>query len=227
MGVTVAAPADQLDETALLAAVRTGDEQAFRVLVDRHHASLLRVARRHVSSNAVAEEVVQETWLAVVTGIDRFEGRSSLKTWIFRILLNIARTREGREQRTVPVTALTSADEPATDYWFQPQDGRVYGGWWLVHPTRWEGLPEDRAEAGELRRVVARAIADLPENQRQVIVLRDIERFSSDETCAMLDLTEGNQRVLLHRARTRVRRVLQTYFETECDAGGEDIGSGV
>lgn len=167
---------------------------------------------------------MQETWLGVLEGLDGFEGRSSLKTWIFRILLNIARTRGVRERRSVPVTAIGSGDGMAPDHWFRPVDGRAYGGWWIIHPTRWDGLPEERAEAGEVRRILGRAIDELPEAQRRVIVLRDVERFTSDETCALLDLTEGNQRVLLHRARTRLRQVLQAYFEP--DAAGPDDPSG-
>lgn len=202
-----------LDDCDLLAAIRARDEAGFEDLVRRYHASMLRLARSYVPSDAVAEEVVQETWMGVLEGIDRFEGRSSLKTWIFRILLNIARTRGVREHRCVPVSSLLNDEDAGPAEWFFSEHSRVFAGWWVTHPARWDGSPEDRVEADEVRRLVTRAIDELPPAQRTVIVLRDVEQFSSDETCALLDLSEGNQRVLLHRARLKVRKALAAYFE--------------
>jgi RNA polymerase sigma-70 factor (ECF subfamily) len=165
----------------------------------------------------VAEEVVQETWLAVLQGIDRFEGRSSLKTWLFRILTNRAKTRGEREGRTVPFSALADAaevegEEPAVD------PDRFYGsehpnaGLWVDVPQRWADTPERRLLSGEVQELVADAIAALPPSQRAVISLRDVEGWSSEEVCNVLELSETNQRVLLHRARTKVRRALETYL---------------
>jgi RNA polymerase sigma-70 factor, ECF subfamily len=210
-------PLAEDNEGELVAALRAGDESAFAALVDRYHASLVRLARMYVRDPAVAEEVAQETWLAVLGGIDRFEGRSSLKTWLFRILTNRAKTRGERERRTVPFSAVSDAsDEPAVDPdRFQTEADRYPGGW-KDFPQPWEGDPEERLLAGEARALILHAIEELPPNQRAVITLRDIEGFSSDEARNVLDVSETNQRVLLHRARSKVRRALEQYLgETE------------
>jgi RNA polymerase sigma-70 factor, ECF subfamily len=202
------------EEARLLQRLRSGDEDAFDQLVRMYHSSLLRVAQIWVSSRAVAEEVVQETWLGVLEGVNRFEGRSSLKTWIFRILSNTAKTRAQREGRTLPLSALQDparvpeAAVPA-DRFLNPEHPR-YPGHWATPPSRWQ--PEDRLLGAETRELVAAAIERLPATQRAVISLRDVEGWSSEEVCNALDLSETNQRVLLHRARSKVRRVLEDYF---------------
>jgi RNA polymerase sigma-70 factor, ECF subfamily len=200
------------NEQDLVARLRAGDESAFEALVDRYQASLVRLARVYVRDPAVAEEVVQETWLAVLNGIDRFEGRSSLKTWIFRILTNRAKTRGGRERRSVPFSSLGDADEAAVDPDRFQEDGDQYPGGWRQPPARWEGDPEERLLAGEARALILDTIEQLPPNQRAVITLRDVEGFDSEEVRNVLDLTDTNQRVLLHRARSKVRRALELYL---------------
>jgi len=210
-------PLAEQNEGELVAALRAGDEAAFASLVDRYHASLVRLARMYVRDPAVAEEVAQETWLGVLAGIDRFEGRSSLKTWLFRILTNRAKTRGERERRSVPFSSVTpDSDEPAVDPERFQGDAERYPGGWKESPQPWEGDPEERLLAGEVRALILDAIEQLPPNQRAVITLRDIEGFSSNETRNVLDVSETNQRVLLHRARSKVRRALEQYLgETE------------
>ena len=197
----------------MIAALRAREDRAFEELMRMYNASLLRVALIYVPSRAVAEDVVQETWIAVLNGIDRFEGRSSLKTWIFRILTNIAKTRGQREGRTVPFSALERPDaapEAAVDAdRFRPADHERWPGHWASKPEPW---PEERLLAAETRVVVERAIDRLPPAQRAVISLRDIEGWSSDETRNALGVSETNQRVLLHRARSKVRQALEDYF---------------
>src|SRR5215216_3015216 len=203
------------DEAQLLDGLRRGDEGAFAAVMASYNAALLHVAATYVSSRAVAEEVVQETWLAVVKGLDRFEGRSSLKTWIFRILTNAARTRGARESRTVPFSSLAAAEAdegPSLDAdRFFPADHDRYPGHWSVGPTTWR-TPEDGLLATETREVIVGAIDGLPPAQRTVIALRDIEGWPPEEVCEALELTQGNQRVLLHRARTRVRAQLERHL---------------
>lgn len=206
-------------EAELLARLRCGDEQAFRTLVERYNATLLRVARLHVRDRQAAEEVVQETWLAVVSGLERFEGRSSLKTWLFRILTNRAKTRGEREARSVPFSAIVAADaagdDPAVDPdRFQGPADRHPGGW-AAPPVSWETLPDERLLAQETLARVAAAIEALPPAQREVIRLRDVEGWGSDEVIEVLGLTQANQRVLLHRARSKVRAALETYLAGE------------
>jgi RNA polymerase sigma-70 factor (ECF subfamily) len=196
-------------------ALRRGDEAAFADLVRKYQSSLLRVALVFVPSRAVAEEVVQETWLGVLKGIDRFEARASLKTWIFRILSNTAKTRAERERRTLPFSALTNpagVPEPAVepDRFNDPEHPR-WPGHWSAPPESWG--PEDRLLAKEVREVVAAAVERLPPSQRAVISLRDLEGWSADEVCNALELTETNQRVLLHRARSKVRRALEEHLK--------------
>jgi RNA polymerase sigma-70 factor (ECF subfamily) len=200
-------------EEELLAALRAGDEDAFRTIVREWHGSLLRVAQIFVPSRAVAEEVVQETWLRTLGALDRFEGRSTLRTWVFRILVNTAKTRARREGRTIPFSALQDASripeaavEPER---FLPEDHPTHPGGWSAPPR---DLPEERLLAAETRARIGAAIDELPPNQRAVISLRDVEGWSSDEVRNALDLSEVNQRVLLHRARARVRRALEEYL---------------
>ena len=202
-----AKPKPQDPDAALVARLKRGDESAFMELVERYHASMVRVARTFVASDAVAQEVAQEAWLGVLTGIDRFEGRSSLKTWIFRILVNRARTRGAREARSVPFTSLEREEGETVD-----PERFLSDGAWGSPPRPWEGQPEERLLASETRDVIRRAIDALPLAQRRVIDLRDVEGLSSDEVVELLDLTEVNQRVLLHRARAKVRQALEDYL---------------
>ena len=206
-----------LEEERLLRGLRAGDEQAFAALVDAYGASLLRVAMLFVQSRAVAEEVVQEAWLGLLKGLDRFEGRSSLKTWLFRVLANIAKTRAIRESRSLPFSALGDAldDEPAVDPGRFLDSGHRWAEHWSSGPVRWDDAPESRLLARETRAVVEDAIAALPDGQRAVISLRDIEGWSSEEVCELFSISEVNQRVLLHRARSRVRAALETYLAAE------------
>ncbi len=200
-------------EDELVAALRAGDEAAFAALVDRYQASLVRLARMYVRDRSVAEEVAQETWLAVLNGIDRFEGRSSFKTWLFRILTNRAKTRGERESRSVPFSSIGDPDEPAVDPDRFRDATDQYPGGWREFPQPWEGDPEERLLAGEARALILETIEQLPPNQRAVITLRDIEGFGSDDVCNVLGVSDTNQRVLLHRARAKVRRALEQYLE--------------
>jgi RNA polymerase sigma-70 factor (ECF subfamily) len=201
------------EELRLVAALRARDEAAFAELIERYHPSLVRLAMSFVSSRAVAEEVAQEAWVGVLKGIDRFEGRSSLRTWIYRILTNTAKTRAQREARSIPFAALGGEDEPAVDPdRFLPAGNRHAGGW-ASFPRRWDELPEERLIGGETQAVIREAIERLPHNQGEVIRLRDVEGFPSAEVCELLSVSEANQRVLLHRARSKVRAALETYLE--------------
>jgi RNA polymerase sigma-70 factor, ECF subfamily len=220
----------QGEEEALVAALRNRDEGAFATLVDLHTPALLRVALGYVPSRAVAEEVVQETWIAVMRGIDGFEGRSSLKTWIFRILTNVALRRGARERRSVPFAALAAAEdtgEPSVDpERFLPPDHERFPGHWAVAPTRWP-TPEEGLLSGETRGVILAAIRKLPDAQRTVLALRDIEGWSSKEVAAALEITPGNQRILLHRARSRVRTAIEDYFGAVEDVDYDAVTSKV
>jgi RNA polymerase sigma-70 factor, ECF subfamily len=204
-----------LTEHDLIAALRRGDPDAFALLVDRHSPAMIRVALAYVPSHGAAEEVVQETWIAVIRGLDRFEGRSALKTWIFRILTNVAMRSGARERRSVPFSALAEAEhtgEPSIDPdRFLPADHARFPGHWAIMPTRWP-TPEEGLLAGETRGVIAAAVAELPAAQRTVISLRDIEGWTSEEVGEALEITPGNQRVLLHRARSHVRRAIERYY---------------
>jgi RNA polymerase sigma-70 factor (ECF subfamily) len=215
-----------VQDEELRRALLAGDERAFTALVDRYGTALLRFAMIYVRNQAVAEEVVQETWLGVVQGIDRFEGRSSLKTWVFRILANKAKTRAQRERRTVPFSALAdmTEDEPSVEPdRFLPAGDARWPGHWAAPPSSWSEIPETRLLARETIGRIREAIEGLPTMQRQVIVLRDVEGWSTDDVCMLLELSEGNQRVLLHRARSKVRAALERYFE---ESGGADQRSG-
>jgi RNA polymerase sigma-70 factor, ECF subfamily len=207
---------ERTDDARLVEALRAGDEDAYRTIVRDWHPSMLRVAQIFVPSRAVAEEVVQETWVRVLGALDRFEGRSSLRTWVFRILANTAKTRAQREGRTLPFSALQDparVPEAAVDAdRFLPDDHERSPGHWASPPRE---LPEESLLAAETREVIAEAIDALPPAQRAVISLRDVEGWSADEVCNALDLTEVNQRVLLHRARARVRRALEQYLDPD------------
>src|SRR5215467_7064962 len=205
-------PLAEEHEQELVAALKERDEAAFAALVDRYQASLVRLARMYVRDRATAEEVAQETWLAVLNGIDRFEGRSSFKTWLFRILTNRAKTRGQRDARSVPFSSIGDPDEPAVDPDRFQGDGEEHPGGWRVFPTPWEGDPEERLLAGEARALILDTIEQLPPNQRAVITLRDVEGFSAEEARNVLDVSDTNQRVLLHRARSKVRRALEEYL---------------
>ena len=205
----------ELDDASLMTALRGGDEDAFTQLVARYHGSLKRLARSFGAADAVAEEIVQETWLGALEGLDGFEERSSLKTWLFGILKNQARRRAERERRTVPFSSLAGAaedDGPVVDALrFQGQDG-CWPDHWALPPRPWEDA-ERRLAAMEVRGLLRAAIADLPPRQRAVVALRDVEGLSSDEVCELLELSEGNQRVLLHRGRAALRNDLEGYID--------------
>jgi RNA polymerase sigma-70 factor, ECF subfamily len=215
-GRRTTARAIYVDDTVLVSALRDGDEAAFAWLLDRYDQSLRRLAMNYVQSRAIADEVVQDTWMGVINGIDRFEGRSSLKTWVFRILANIARARGVRERRAVPFagagSVLEDGAEPALDPdRFRP-DGAEHAGHWMSYPAAWEHEPEGRIEAGETVGVVRDAMRALPPAQQEVMTLRDVEGWTSSEICDAMNISETNQRVLLHRARSKVRTALEQYF---------------
>jgi RNA polymerase sigma-70 factor (ECF subfamily) len=196
------------EDQHILERLRAGDEAAFEALVTRHDRALRRVARSFVRTPAAADDVVQETWLAVIQGLDGFEGRSSLSTWIFRILVNRARSRATREARSIPFSAIEDKDRPTVDPAAFGQDGR-----WRSAPSRLETDPELRVLNTELRGQLLRAVDELAPAQRAVITMRDIVGLDSDEVCSLLDISEGNQRVLLHRARARLRAALAPLVE--------------
>jgi RNA polymerase sigma-70 factor, ECF subfamily len=202
------------EELELLARLRAGDEQAFEALVTQHYATMLAVAQTYVRTRSVAEEVVQEAWLGVLKGLDRFEGRSSLKTWILRILVNIAKTRGVREARSVPYASLApEGEEPAVEPERFRSAGDAFPGHWRAYPGSWQSLPEEALFQQETLRVALDAIERLPPAQRTVIVMRDIQGCEPEEVCSVLDVSDGNQRVLLHRARSRVRAALEKHFD--------------
>jgi RNA polymerase sigma-70 factor (ECF subfamily) len=205
------------EDALLVEALRAGDEAAFAAIVGRYGAVMLRVARLYVPTRAVAEEVVQEAWLGVLTGIERFEGRASFKTWLFRILTNVAKTRAEREGRSTPFSSLAQtelgADEGAVDPdRFIPQ-GERWASYWASTPRPFNEIPEQKLLSSETVAVVQRAIQALPEVQRAVITMRDVAGFETEDVCDALQLSEGNQRVLLHRARSKVRQALELHFE--------------
>ncbi|MCZ4347009.1 sigma-70 family RNA polymerase sigma factor [Devosia sp. J2-20] len=192
------------DETALIAALRRGDEAAFRQLVARQQPSMLAFARSFLRDRAAAEEAVQDTWLALIAGISEFEGRSTLKTWSFSVLANIARSKARREGRTVSFTDM-GYNDPGVD-----ADRFSGDGTWLSPPGQWSEIDPERIVGGRQTLEHALAAVDaLPDNQRAVVTLRDIEGLSATETCSVLDITDANQRILLHRGRTRVRAALE------------------
>jgi RNA polymerase sigma-70 factor (ECF subfamily) len=206
------------DEATLIDAIRRRDEPAFVQLVQRYQGPLLRLARVYARSRAVAEEIVQDTWLGVLQGIDGFESRSSFKTWLFRILVNRARTRAQREGRSIPFSAYEDvsnrpgeASVPAERF-FGP-DHPQWPRHWAVPPKVWTSSPEEQLLSAEAVELVSGAIAELPPAQREVITLRDVQGWSAEEVCNVLGITETNQRVLLHRARSRVRGALERHFD--------------
>jgi RNA polymerase sigma-70 factor, ECF subfamily len=209
------------DDHELVQRLRDGDEMAFAELIDRYGAMMLRVAQMYVRDRATAEEVVQETWLAVLNGIERFEERSSLKTWLFRILTNRAKTRGQRDGRMIPFSALAGeaaeSDEPSVspDRFLGPDSARP--GAWAAPPVGW---PEERLLERETLDVIEMAISELPEAQREVILLRDVDGWDPMEVSDALGITDGNQRVLLHRARSKVRAALERYMTPEVAGEG-------
>jgi RNA polymerase sigma-70 factor (ECF subfamily) len=203
-----------VDETTLITALRDGDETAFAQLIDQHAASMLRVARGYVPSREIAEEVVQETWIAMLNGIDHFEGRSSLRTWLFAVMINIAKKRGMRERRdadaamaaftggTVDSVRFRTADDPYPGHWKQGEE-----------PSPFPETPEGSVLGAELVDVARRELDRLPERQRLVVTMRDVLGFDSSEVCDLLDISIANQRVLLHRGRAAVRQVLEDYLK--------------
>jgi RNA polymerase sigma-70 factor (ECF subfamily) len=207
-------------DTELVERLRNGDEATFTRLIDAYSAPLLRLAMTFVQSASVAEEVVQETWMAVVTGIDRFEARSSVKTWLFKILTNKAKTRAVRERRTIPFSEFASDndDEPAVDPdSFLPASHPQWPGHWATAPQRWSMGPEGTALDRETLAVLRSGLEALPRAQRVVVALRDVHGWPAEDVCAALALSEANQRVLLHRGRSRLRAVLERYFSDACN----------
>ncbi len=214
--VSSMAAASPTDELELVLALRAGDEDAFTKLVNRFQSAMLQVALTYVGSRAIAEEVVQESWLGVLNGIGRFEGRSQLKTWIMRIVINRAKRRGGEEARTTPFSGM----QPARDHSGPSVDPDRFRGasdpWpghWLSPPSNWSGMPEARLLSGEMFEEVRRALDGLPERQREVITLRDVLGYSGAEVCNALAISDTNERVLLHRARSRVRAAVERYLQ--------------
>jgi RNA polymerase sigma-70 factor (ECF subfamily) len=203
------------DEQLLIAALRRGEDSAFVTLVDRYHATLVRLARLYVRDDGVANEVVQETWLAMLNGIQRFEGRSSLKTWISAILTNIAKTQARRERRMLPFSTLAaveaSEDDPAV-----PADrfatGGPYPNHWDTAPQPWVMSPDDQVLSAEMHGIITSVLGTLPTAQQEVTRLRDIEGWTAAEVCAALSISAANQRVLLHRGRSKLRLAIEQYF---------------
>jgi RNA polymerase sigma-70 factor, ECF subfamily len=209
------------EDHELVQRLRDGDESAFAELIDRYGATMLHVAQMYVRDRGTAEEVVQETWLAVLNGIDRFEERSSLKTWLFRILTNRAKTRGERDGRMVPFSSLAGAsteeDEPSVDPDRFLGPDSPHPGAWAAPPLAW---PEDKLLERETLGVIEMAIEKLPEAQRDVILLRDVDGWTPMEVSDVLGITDGNQRVLLHRARSKVRAAVEEYLDPVMAEGG-------
>jgi len=203
-----------IDEQQVIERLRHGDEATFTWLQTEYTAMMLRVAHMYVADWATAEDVVQDTWLAVFQSIDRFEGRSSLKTWIFHILMNKARTRAKREHRVTAFSLMWSEEVEFIDPGIDERLFNAQDGHWTSFPGPWPVGPEDQALSRELRDLILRVIKDLPLNQLEVITLRDVEGFAPADVCELMELTDANQRVLLHRARTTVRRAIEEYFNT-------------
>jgi len=205
------------DETEFIQALRAGNELAFVALIDRYQPGMLRLARVFVRDVSVAEDVVQEAWLAVLRGLDRFEARSSLKRWISSILVNGAKTRATRERRSIPFSAVLEPgaepfDPSVEPERFGPDDAPQWPGGWVSFPPSWNDAPDDRLLSQETQSQVRACIDALPANQRAVIELRDVHGFLAEETCTALQISEVNQRVLLHRGRSKVRRELESYL---------------
>jgi RNA polymerase sigma-70 factor (ECF subfamily) len=212
-------PRPASDQLALVERLRQGDEAAFGELVDRHHASFVRLAAVYVRDRSTAEEVAQEAWLGILRGLHQFAGRASFKTWMFRILVNCAKRRALRESRSVALSEQWDAAEDLLEAavppeWFRGEGDQWRGGW-LVFPGDWGEQPEQRLVAAETRRELAAMIERLPFKQRQVLVLRDVDGLSASEVRETLQLSESNQRVLLHRARSTLRRLLSDHLLSE------------
>jgi RNA polymerase sigma-70 factor, ECF subfamily len=197
------------DDDALIAALASGDDRAFGEIVDRWSSAMLRLALTHIDNHAVAEEVVQEAWLTVLRSLDRFERRSALRTWVLGIVVNLARSRRRAERRLVPLTAEDGGPVVESSR-FLPADQARWPHHWAIEPLPWR-TPEEDLLAAESRKIIEDAIGALPTVQREVLVLRDVEGLCAAETCNILGLTDTNQRVLLHRARARVRQALERY----------------
>ena len=209
-------------EERLVAGLRAGDESAFGELIDAYGDSMLRIASGVVSSHAVAEEVVQETWLAVFNGVHRFQGRSSLRTWIFRILMNTASTQRARDARIVPFSDL-GPDLPDSEPVVDPERF-LSAGDWSIPPRPWQTDPESRLLAAETLQVVQNTLDMLPAGQRAVVTLRDVMGWTPEEVSEALDISRGNQRVLLHRARSRLRAALEEWLSTTSSPRGAGRG---
>ena len=214
-------PTVTTEERDLLRALRRHDEAAFAALVDAHGSWMLRTARSFVGSRAVAEEVVQETWLSALRALDRFEGRSSLRTWLFTILANAARRQAARENRSISVSDLARREVAAgnselADRLFDGSHPRWPHAWTTV-VAAWDRLPEQQLLAGEIREAIETAVDELPSAQRIVFSLRDLEGWTAEEVCNALSISNSNQRVLLHRGRLKVRAVLERYLEKDDD----------
>jgi len=223
----MALPRDDLPpDHVLVARLRDRDEAAFTLLLDAWSGGMLRLARSFVSTSDSAAEVVQDAWLGVIEGIEGFEGRSSLKTWVYRILVNTAKRRGAREGRSVPWSSLVPGadDGPTVDPGRFQGPGEPYPGHWREFPAAWPS-PEQETLAAEVRALVAAALAQLPDRQRIVIALRDVEGYSGDEVCSILDISPANQRVLLHRARAFVRCRLEGYYSAAPRGGDGEAAS--
>ncbi len=204
---------ETVDESDLIAALRIGDEEAFAGLVDRHTPSLLRVARGYVPSHQIAEEVVQETWIALVKGIDKFEGRSSLRTWLFTVMINIAKARGLRERRDTDAAIVAFTGGTVDPARFRTADDPYPGHWRPDElPSPFPETPEGSLLGNELTEVARRELERLPERQRVVVTMRDMLGFDSGEVCELLGISAANQRVLLHRGRAAIRQVLEDYL---------------
>ena len=201
-------------DEGIIAGLRAGDEHVFRDLYERNYPAMKRVARGYVDSDAVAEEIVQETWMAIVQKIGRFEGRSALGTWIFSILINQAKSHNARERRALPLSSIASTGDegPAVDPDRFQQDDEAWPGHWATPPRPWQ-KPERRLLSLEVRARLKEALTELPDRQRVIVGLRDIEGRSAEEVCELLELSQENQRVLLHRGRSRLRAVLADYVD--------------
>lgn len=207
---------DDHPDRDVVAALQRGDESVFRAVVERHHGALVRIARHYVSTDGAAEEVTQEAWLSVIDGLPRFEGRSSLRTWMVSIVVNKARDRSRRDQRMVPLSSIVppvSDDGPTVDADRFLDATDPDAGHWAMPPQRVDSMPEAAFESTQLLAAVRAAIDELPPNYHRVLWLRDVEGLTSAEVCAGLDLSEANQRVLLHRARSKVRAALERRLE--------------
>jgi RNA polymerase sigma-70 factor, ECF subfamily len=213
---TITASSAPLTDERTVAGLRAGDDRTFRELFERNYPMMKRVARGYVTCDAVAEEVVQDTWMAIVTGIDRFEGRSALSTWMFSILTHQAKSHSARERRSLPFSSATPSDveEPTVNPDRFQSDDEAWPGHWATPPRPWQ-RPERRLLSLEAREQLKNALPELPERQRQIVALRDIEGLSGEEACDLLGLSQENQRVLLHRGRSRLRAALESYFAGE------------